>query len=220
MFFNRSRRNRFTAARNSAAGKRRGRTPPLRLEALEDRLAPATFTDNGTTLNLVLNTASTNAAIVSTSTPSYTLTLTGDTWSGTNDGNVTGNGTATLSGGGGTDAAILLSGTQTLGGTGTVLFNNSTATGNFGYPPTGMFLTANNTTVTIGPDLTLHGGGAEVGFNDGGGWTEGVNNASLVVQGTIDADSASHYIYVDATNWTNSGTLAEKEVNCATAVRL
>src|SRR5262245_52321984 len=67
------------------------------VEALEDRLVPATFKDNGTTLSLVLTKASTNAAIVATSTPSYTLTLSnGDTWSGTNDGNVTGNGTATL----------------------------------------------------------------------------------------------------------------------------
>jgi hypothetical protein len=34
--------------------------------------------------------------IVATGTPSYTLTLNSDTWSGTNDANVTGNGTATL----------------------------------------------------------------------------------------------------------------------------
>jgi hypothetical protein len=84
--------------------RRRGYRPPnsltrrtfrLSMTALEDRLAPATFTDNGTTLNLVLNTANVNAAIVSSGT-SYTVTLTGDTWTGTNDANVTGNGTATL----------------------------------------------------------------------------------------------------------------------------
>jgi len=68
---------------------------PLTLERLEDRLAPATFTDNGTTLNLVLNTANSNAVIVSSGT-AYALTLTGDTWSGADDANVAGNGTATL----------------------------------------------------------------------------------------------------------------------------
>src|SRR5262249_21269377 len=67
-----------------------------RLEALEDRLAPATFMEAGTTLNLVLSKANTNVSLVSAGT-SYTLTLTGDTWSGTDDaGKVTGNGNATL----------------------------------------------------------------------------------------------------------------------------
>ncbi len=66
-----------------------------RVEALEDRLTPATFTDSGATLNLVLNVANTSAAIVSGGT-NYTVTLTGDTWSGTNDAKVTGNGTAAL----------------------------------------------------------------------------------------------------------------------------
>ncbi len=115
------------------------------------------------------------------------------------------NGTATLNSGGSTDAALLFSGTQTLGGTGTVLFNNSTATGGSGYPLTGMFLTANTTTLTIGPNITIHGGGAEIGQNDGGGWSS-ASNVSLVVQGTIDADSSGKYIYVDGSNWSDSGT--------------
>jgi hypothetical protein len=65
------------------------------LMQLEERLAPATFTDNGTTLNLVLTKASTSVALSSAGT-SYTLTLSGDNWSGTNDANVTGNGRSTL----------------------------------------------------------------------------------------------------------------------------
>ena len=65
------------------------------VETLEQRLVPATFADNGTTLNLILNKASTNVALVSNGS-SYAFTLTGDTWSGSNDANVTGNGTATL----------------------------------------------------------------------------------------------------------------------------
>jgi hypothetical protein len=87
----------FRTERNQPAHRklpRRRRFRPF-LEELEYRLAPATFADNGTALNLVLNTANVNAAIVANSA-SYTITLTGDTWSGTNDANVTGNGTATL----------------------------------------------------------------------------------------------------------------------------
>src|SRR5438477_9334313 len=52
--------------KHSRKSKRR-----LQLEGLEDRLAPASFADNGTTLNLALNNANTNAAIVSNGT-SYT----------------------------------------------------------------------------------------------------------------------------------------------------
>ena len=94
----------FFSFPRSRFARRRGYRPPTRLlfrttrlsmTALEDRVTPATFADNGTTLNLVLNTANTNAAIVSSGT-SYNITLTGDTWTGTNDANVTGNGTATL----------------------------------------------------------------------------------------------------------------------------
>jgi len=66
-----------------------------RLEFLEERLAPATFAVSGTTLDLVLGTSE-KVAIVATSTPSYSLTLTGGTWSGTNSTDVTGNGTSSL----------------------------------------------------------------------------------------------------------------------------
>ena len=116
------------------------------------------------------------------------------------------NGTATLSNGSGTYAALLFSGTQTLGGSGSVLFNNGTVLANDNYPYTGMFLTSSNTSLTIGPNITVHGGEAEIGRSDSTAWTS-ATNVSLVLQGTIDADSAGETIYVDGTNWTNSGTL-------------
>lgn len=62
---------------------------------LEDRLAPATFAETATLLSLDFNVASKSLAIVSNGT-SYSLTLTGDTWTGTDSANVTGNGLATL----------------------------------------------------------------------------------------------------------------------------
>src|SRR5262249_9004270 len=88
---------RFLCARRRSGARRVIRRParPL-VEHLEDRLAPATFAESGTQLNLDLNTASEAVSIVSNGT-SYTLTLNGtNIWSGTNSANVTGNGTATL----------------------------------------------------------------------------------------------------------------------------
>lgn len=55
----------------------------------------ATFSEAGAQLNLDLNTANEVVAIVANAT-TYTLTLTGGTWSGTNSANVTGNGTASM----------------------------------------------------------------------------------------------------------------------------
>lgn len=64
------------------------------MEQLELRTLLSTFTDNGTTLNLSLQT---NEALSIVSAGSdYSLTLTGGTWSGTDDANVAGNGTNTL----------------------------------------------------------------------------------------------------------------------------
>ncbi|RLS33683.1 MAG: hypothetical protein DWH80_00040 [Planctomycetota bacterium] len=69
--------------------------PTHAIERLEDRVLLSAFTASGSTLNVDLNTANANVAIVSSGT-SYTLTLTGDTWNGTDSANVTGNGTSTL----------------------------------------------------------------------------------------------------------------------------
>ena len=55
----------------------------------------ATFSEAGAQLNLDLNTANEAVAIVANAT-TYTLTLTGGTWSGTNSANVTGNGAASM----------------------------------------------------------------------------------------------------------------------------
>src|SRR5262245_34972523 len=79
-----------------------GKKQPLRrrglerlcLEALEERLAPATFTEAGTTLDLVLG-AGEKLGIVSNG-PTYALSLTGGTWSGTDSANVSGNTSPTL----------------------------------------------------------------------------------------------------------------------------
>jgi len=73
---------------------RRSHSRPLFLERLEDRVVLSSFSDAGNVLtaNLAANKTVSINALASTET----LTLAGDTWSGTNDTNVTGMGTATL----------------------------------------------------------------------------------------------------------------------------
>src|ERR1700675_3349848 len=66
----------------------------LRLERLEDRLAPATFTDAAPTLNL--SPAANDAVAIVANANTSTLALTSGTWTGMDDANVSGNGTATL----------------------------------------------------------------------------------------------------------------------------
>jgi hypothetical protein len=75
--------------------RRPARTPwRPQLTQLEDRTPPATFSEAGVTLNLDL-AAGEQVGVVANAA-SYTLTLTGGTWTGSNSFNVTGNGTSTL----------------------------------------------------------------------------------------------------------------------------
>ncbi len=121
------------------------------------------------------------------------------------------NGTATI---GGTFAnydgynVLSFAGTQTLSGSGTVLF------GSAGY--TGLILTQSNTTLTIGVGITVHGGssrglGARLGYND---WQGIGANTTILNQGIIDADVAgtSITIYPGTT-----GTLVNQGTVKATA---
>src|SRR6476646_1046487 len=89
--FSRTRRSPLAIARGRqrAANQRRSFARRLIGEELEERQMRATFAEVGTLLNLDLNVANVSVAIVSVGT-SYSLTLTGDTWNGTNSVNVTG----------------------------------------------------------------------------------------------------------------------------------
>src|SRR3954468_5311456 len=73
------------------------RTAPRKLwlmDRLEDRLMFAAFTDSTPALTLAL--AANDAVGITANASTYTLNLTAGTWSGTNDINVTGSGTSTL----------------------------------------------------------------------------------------------------------------------------
>jgi hypothetical protein len=80
--------------RGTVKGRKRRRMWPTLL-TLEDRLAPATFTDVAPTLTAALAAHETVTITALASTETLTLSS-GDTWSGTDDANVTGNGSSTL----------------------------------------------------------------------------------------------------------------------------
>src|SRR5262245_2397335 len=83
----------FTESRRQPVHNRRRQR--LIVEELESRLVPATFAESGILLNLDLNVGNKSVSIVSGGA-SYALTLAGDTWSGLNSANVTGDGTSVL----------------------------------------------------------------------------------------------------------------------------
>ena len=86
-------------AREKSASSRRTRLVrrphKTTVEGLEDRRLLANFSIAGGNLNLDLSDLNSSVALIAGAT-NYTLTLTGGTWSGTNSGSVTGNGTNTL----------------------------------------------------------------------------------------------------------------------------
>jgi YD repeat-containing protein len=111
------------------------------------------------------------------------------------------NGTATL----GFGCDLYFKGSQTLGGTGTVVFLNELTNA--------LIAASNGMTLTIGAGITIRGGGnqtysAQVGYSSywGGG-----SNTSLINEGTIIADTAGMIISVQPQGngtLTNTGTLS------------
>jgi hypothetical protein len=128
-------------------------------------------TSSGGTLNDVTLNGSLNLTA-----PSSFLTITNG---------LTLNGTATLDG----DAYLGFSGTQTLGGTGAVLFNSTS----YPYYYNALVLTQSNTTLTIGTGMTIEGGTTVgVGYSQIGGFDSafgiGSNSGTQIDNlGTIEA---------------------------------
>src|SRR5205814_1740386 len=99
-------------------------------------------------------------------------------------------------------------GSQTLGGTGTVVFTNN--------PYQGLIAAANNMTLTIGAGMTIRGGnsqgnninsGSVIGYSSqfGGG-----SNTSIINLGTIDADVSGMSLIINPNGtgtFTNTGTV-------------
>jgi hypothetical protein len=127
---------------------------------------------NGVTFNNDLDLATVDGAVA---TVLNGLTLSGST---VNLGNAAGS----------TFGRLLLPSSETLGGTGTVLLGGSAANGllNFG-----------DTTLTIGPNILVHGKNGSINLG----------NQAFVNQGTINADTAGGTITLNGTNWSNQGTI-------------
>ncbi len=109
------------------------------------------------------------------------------------------NGTVTL-GGANTYDALRFVGTQTLGGSGTVVFastdtHNAVAAVNSG------------TTLTIGPNITVEGGSGNIGYSDDWSGNSTESDVSFVNQGTIISNVAGGSINLDGGAWSSSGSI-------------
>ena len=108
------------------------------------------------------------------------------------------NGTARLGSQANANAYGYLSfaGSQTLSGTGTVVFGQSSCN----------LLRAQNsgTTLTVGPSMTVRGQSGRVG-SEAGQCVGGPRNVGVVNQGTISADVGGGTIYIGAETFTNQG---------------
>lgn len=115
---------------------------------------------------------------------------------------------------------IDFSGTQTLGGTGTVVFNNVV---NY-YEAKALRAVTNGMTLTIGSGITIRGGSESGSFfsswngsGSGGSrigstswWGTAASNVSVVNQGTITADASGRYVGINPSGtgtFTNSGSI-------------
>ena len=93
---------------------------------------------------------------------------------------------------------ISFAGSQTLGGSGTVVFGNAF----YGY---NALLVANGgTTLTIGSGITIEGQNGSIGYSP---WEGGAQNGSVVNQGTIQADVSGGTIAINAQPFVNQSSL-------------
>ncbi|MGN6367592.1 MAG: hypothetical protein ACTHN5_04960 [Phycisphaerae bacterium] len=95
-------------------------------------------------------------------------------------------------------ANLFLSGTETLSGSGTIVFNGSYGSGSY--------IGISSGTATIAPGLTLKTG-------NGNG---AINSSGLLNQGTISAETAGKSFSIGASSFTNAGTL--RAVNGSTLI--
>jgi hypothetical protein len=94
---------------------------------------------------------------------------------------------------GSTTGMLIINGTQTLGGSGSIVFGgiNSNLVGS---PPGG-----SNLTLTLGPNIRLGGNNGQISFAN--------PLQGFVNQGTISADTQGGTITITATHWSNQGTI-------------
>jgi hypothetical protein len=97
----------------------------------------------------------------------------------------------------GTYGQLSFDGTQTLGGTGTVLLGP----GFFNYLQAGP--TA-GTVLTIGPNIVVRGSNGTIGYSAS---FAGASNVRFINQGTIEGGGGFNTLTLNGTNWSNTGTV-------------
>ena len=95
---------------------------------------------------------------------------------------------------------VSFSGTQTLSGSGTVVFGNEYA--NYNCAENALRLTTGGTTLTIGSGITVRGQYGQIGYSTCIG---GPANVSVVNQGTISCDVSGGTIYLNDQPFSNQG---------------
>ena len=103
------------------------------------------------------------------------------------------NGQVNISGG----DSMTFSGSQTLGGTGTITFAD-------GSSNNALFIAGNASSLVIGPNVMIEGNTGSIFASNGEG---GLGNSGFVNEGTILANTGLGSIVLLATNWSNTGTI-------------
>ena len=208
---------------------RRRRGAVLGFEWLEGRTLLATFTDAHPDLTLTL--AANEAVGIVANNSTYTLNLTSGTWSGTDDGNVSGNGTATLTvqetaftqvnltdTGAGTSVAFNDSGSNSYAssfdialsnaGAGAITFNGASS-----FTGTAALTASTTGAVTIASAATLTQAAGTLSLTAGGNLTAPVDNGTaqitaptITLVGTAIGASPTDRVEVNATTLLNATT--------------
>jgi len=95
---------------------------------------------------------------------------------------------------------VNFNGTQTLGGTGTVVFGDYVYAGTYYY--NSLRLSTGGTALAIGPGITIHGQKGVIGYNVNFG---GPQNVSVINQGVISSDVSGGMINIYAQPFSNYG---------------
>ncbi len=107
------------------------------------------------------------------------------------------NGSILMGSAGLTYSYLTFQGAQTLGGTGTVVFDGTLNTDEIITASSG----GDSGKLTIGSGITIEGQSGYIGFNFGG------TEYPLILQGIVDDNVSGGQIQVDGTNWSNLGTI-------------
>jgi len=92
-------------------------------------------------------------------------------------------------------------GTQTLSGNGTVVF------GNAGYTGNALYLAQEDTTLTLGPGITVRGENGTLGSPANTSWPGSFRNVWVINQGTLSAEMTDGHLVIAGQAFRNQGVV-------------